>query len=160
VVLFFGIFLLHERTNVHDPSAKAVVLSRRQIRQRIQSIPQSRIQLVTEAAYTWRPFDSTSPNDRAIAQVIITDSELILRPNFVTLAAGGLLLPSYWIPLALIREAMPDQVVELSFLYRPFALKGGQLVAIKLLSGATCWIRFRSDADWQVLESALARRQT
>jgi hypothetical protein len=123
-------------------------------------MPQSRIQLVTDAAYRWRPFDSDSPNDRFIAKVIITDSELILRPNIVTLASGGVLLPSYWIPLALIRGAVPDQEVELSFLYRPFALKGGQLVAIKLLSGATCWIRFRSDADWQVLESALARRQT
>jgi hypothetical protein len=160
VVVFFGIFLIHERTNVHDPAAHVVALSRREIRKRLQSIPLSRILLTTQAAYRWRPFDPTSPNDRCVAQVIVTDKALILRPSFVTVASGGLLLPSYWIPLASVREAVPAQKDGPGFLYRPFALKGGRLVAITLLSGATCTIRFRSDAEWQVLVSALEPNRT
>jgi hypothetical protein len=137
VVVFLGIFLIHERTNVRDPAADTVVLSRRGIRKRLRSIPHSQILLVTQAAYRWRTFDSDSPNDRCVAQVVVTDSALIVRPSFVTLASGGVLLPRYWIPLASVRQAVPGQQDDPSPLYRPFALKGGQLVATKLQSGAT-----------------------
>ena len=155
VVVFFGIFLIHERTNVHDPAAKTVVLARREIRKRLQSIPPSRILLTTQATYRWRPFDPSSPNDRCVAQVVVTDTALVLRPSFVTLASGGLLLPSYWIPLPSVRVAVPAQEDDPGVLYRPFALKGGRLVAVTLLSGATCTIRFRSDVEWHVLARAL-----
>jgi hypothetical protein len=158
VVVFLGIFLIHERTNVHDPAAMTVVLARREIRKRLRSIPRSRILLETQAAYRWRPFDSDSPNDRCVAEVVVTDSALIVRPSFLTLASGGVLLPSYWIPLASVREAVPGQQDDPSPLHRPFALKGGRLVAIKLQSGATCTIRFRSEVEWHVLARALEQR--
>lgn len=138
------------RSNLHDRAAQPVVLSRGEIRRRLRSIPRSSIRLETSVAYRWKPYDRQNPNDRIPARLLMTDSDLILRPHLGLIALGGLglFLPSYWIPLDSLRSVAVSEEVKLPLPYNLLAVKGGRrLITVTIESGATCWIRFRSEFE-------------
>jgi hypothetical protein len=152
IAMFVGI-VVRMRAGIHDRAAVTVSLPRPEVRRRLQSIPRSRIRQEATVMYRWKPVNTSSPNDRNPAKLVLTDSELILLPSaWMILELGlGLFLPGYWIPLASIRSVSVADEPKLPLAYRLFAAKWGQLVAVTVESGATCWIRFKYVSEAELL---------
>src|ERR1700730_5203019 len=144
IAMFVGI-VARMRAGIHERAALTVSLPRQEVRRRLESIARSRIRQETTVMYRWKPVDTSTSNDRSPAKLILTDSELILLPSaWMILELGlGLFLPGYWIPLASIRSVSVADEPKLPLVYSLFAAKWGQLVAVTIESGATCWVRFK-----------------
>lgn len=145
VIALFVSIVVRMKAGIHDRAAATVSWPRQEVRRRLESIPPSRIRQETTVWYRWKPLDTSTSNDRIPANLVLTDSELILLPSAANILVFGLglFLPGYWIPLASIRSVSVADEPELPLVYSLFAAKGGQLVAVTIESGATCWIRFK-----------------
>jgi hypothetical protein len=156
VIALFVFIVGRMRANIHDRNAVTVSLPRQEVRRRLESIPRSRIRQETTVMYRWKPLDTSTANDRMPAKLVLTDSELILLPSAwnMLILGLGLFLPGYWIPLRSIRSVSVADEPKLPLVYSPFAAKWGQLVAVAIESGATCWIRFKYVSDAEPLLQA------
>jgi hypothetical protein len=151
VVALFVFVVVRMWASIHDRGAVTVSWPRQEVRRRLESIPRSRIRQETKVMYRWKLSDSSTANDRISAKLVLTDSELILLPSAenILVFGVGLFLPGYWIPLSSVRSVSVADEPKLPMVYSLFAAKWGQLVAVTIESGATCWIRFKylSDAE-------------
>ena len=145
VITLFVFVVVRMWASIHDPAAVNVSLSRAEVRTRLESIDRSRIRQEVTVVYRWKPLDTSTGNDRTPAKLVLTDSELILLPSAwnVLILGLGLFLPGYWIPLSSIRAVSVADEPKLPLVHRLFAARWGQLVAVTIESGATCWIRFK-----------------
>jgi hypothetical protein len=153
VIALFVFIVVRKRVSIHDRAAASVSLPRAELRTRLESVSRSRIRQETTVMYRWKPLDPSTSNDRNPAKLTLTDSELILLPSAWTILEFGLglFLPGYWIPLALIRSVSMADEPKLPLVYRLFAANWGQLVAVTIESGATCWIRFKYVSEAELL---------